>query len=77
MKMCRYRFLPSLSLSTILDVNEVEIVSAVPWKKSINGTISNNFSIKCYDTKCLIPCIIIIYFLYLLMYSCQGSFTKT
>lgn len=38
--------LPSFSLSTILDVNEVEIVSAVPWKKSTNGTISNNFNIE-------------------------------
>ncbi|KAE9530842.1 hypothetical protein AGLY_011304, partial [Aphis glycines] len=38
--------LPSFSLSTILDVNEVEIVSAVPWKKSTNGTISNNLNIN-------------------------------
>lgn len=52
--------LPSFSLSTILDVNEVETVSAVPWKKSINGTVSNNFNINDhYKVKCLVTCIMV------------------
>jgi len=56
-------YLPSFSLSTILDVNEVEIVSAVPWKKSTNGTIIIVIIEKLntyYDTKPLVSWILVI-----------------
>lgn len=35
---------PSWSASTILDVSDVEMVSAVPWKKSTTGTVTVNTS---------------------------------
>lgn len=35
--------IPSSSMSTNFDVNEVEIESAVPWKMSMIGTTYNKY----------------------------------